>query len=324
MSAARKAFHPGRLCASCLTACLVGTPLNAVAESISSDRFDEIETHHLFGFTDGSDIAPEGHKELQFITRVDHGRRALSPSGLSSDDVIARIGRGGLEGSYRMIEESVEFEHALTTSFEYSFGASMINHRIRGVDGFDDFNGTNLKGFFAEFRYVLAKRGEDLPFGITIQTQPQWGHVSDAEGHQETAFATSSKLVVDAELIPRRLYGAVNVIYEPEIWRSTGEFAWRRASTLGVTGGLVYRLTPRLALGWGVQYYRTHASLGFGHLTGQALFAGPSLYVELNDRLFVSAAFSTQLRGHASGETHALDLAGFSTRMGWLLVGFEF
>ncbi len=324
LPAVRKALGLDRLSLSCLSACLMGNPLNAVAQSITSDRFEEIETHHIFGFTDGSDIAPEGHEELQFITRVDHGRRALSPLGLSSDEVIARAARGGFAGSYRMIEESVEFERALTKSFEYSFGAATINHRIRGVDGFEDFTGANLKGFFAEFRYVLAKRGEDQPFGVTIQTQPHWGHVSEADGRQEMAFATSSRLVVDAELIPRRLYGAVNVIYEPEVWRSTGEAVWRRASALGVTGGLTYRLTPQVALGWGVQYYRTHSSLAFDHLTGQALFSGPTLYVELTDKLFVSAAFSTQLRGRAVGETHALDLADFPTRMGWLLVGFEF
>lgn len=317
---ARKVFFLGRLFA----ACLMGIPLDAVALDISAESFEEIETHHIFGFTDGADIAPEGHKELQFITRVDHGRRAISPLGLGEEELVAAIGRGGFAGAYRMNEQSLEFEHAATGTFEYSFAASGIAHRIRGVDGMDDFTRATFKGFSAEFRYVLVKRGQDLPFGITIQTRPQWGRVSDADGREETAFGTSTRLVVDAELISRRLYGAINLVYEPEIWRPAAAAAWRRGATMGLTGGLVFRVTPRVALGWGLQYYRAHESLGFARLSGQALFGGPTLYVDLTDKLFVSAAFSTQLRGHATGENHALDLANFSTRMGWLLIGFEF
>lgn len=324
MSAARRTLCLGRLSAAFLSVCVMGNSLQAVAQDNSSEGFEEIETHHIFGFADGADIAPEHHKELQFITNVDHGRRALSPIGLAPEDIVAGVGRGGLAGAYRMLEQSLEFEHALTKSFEYAFGASAIDHRVRGVDGLDDFTGANFKGFSLELRYVLAKRGHDLPFGITLQTRPQWGRVSEADGRAETAFSTSSRLVVDTELVRRRLYGAVNVIYEPEVWRPAGGAGWRRGSTVGVAGGLVYRFTPRVALGWGLQYYRTHDTLGFGRLAGQALFGGPTLYLDLTDKLFVSAAFSTQLRGHAAGENHALDLRNFSTRMGWLLIGFEF
>lgn len=324
MSAARKALRPCTPQAFWLTVCLAGNPLNAVAESISMDRFDEIETHHIFGFTDGSDIASEGHKEFQFITRIDQGRRALAPRGLADGDFLERAGRGGLGGDYRAIEQAVEFEHTPGKSFEYSFGASALAHRIRGVDGFDDFTGTNFKGFFAEFRYVLSKRGEGRPFGVTIQTQPECAQDSDATGLRGTGLATSSRLVIDTELIPRRLYAAMNVIYEPELWRTAGAPSWERASTLGLTIGSTFRVTPRWALGWGFQYYRVHAGLGFDHPKGEALFGGPTLYVELTDKLFVSAAFSMQLRGHAAGENHALDLASFTSRMGWLLIGWEF
>lgn len=324
MSAARKASCLGAPPAFWLSVCLAGNPLHAAAENFSSDRFDEIETHHIFGFTDGSDIASEGHKEFQFITRVDQGRRASAPQGLADDGFLARAGGGGFDGAYRAIEQSVEFEHTPGKSFEYSFGAAALGHRIRGVDGFDDFTGASFKGFFAEFRYVLAKRGDGGPFGVTIQTQPEWAQASDATGLRGTALATSSRLVVDAELLPRRLYAAVNVIFEPELWRGAGAAAWQSASTLGLTIGSAYRVTPHFALGWGFQYYRTHTGLGFGHPRGQALFGGPTLYLEVTDKLFVSAAFSVQLRGHAVGENHALDVANFTSRMGWLLVGLEF
>lgn len=287
-------------------------------------RFGDIETHRIFGFTDGADIDPAGHKELEFTTNIDYGRRAASSLGLSQEDAIAGLGQGAFAGAYRAIEQSVEFEQTPTDRFEYSFGAAGLHHRIRGVEGMENFTGTNLKGLSSELRYAFAKRSKRSPFGVTVQTDLDWSQASEDEGRLETGFALSSRLIVDAELIPRRLYGAVNLIYASEIARARGEAAWSRSSTLGVTGGLAYRVTPKVAFGWGLQYYRTHESLGSNRLSGQALFGGPTLYVEFSDKLYLSFAFSAQLRGHAAGETHRLDLTNFSKRMVRLLIGYEF
>ncbi len=74
-----------------------------------------------------------------------------------------------------------------------------------------------------------------------------------------------------------------------------------------------------------MQYYRLHSD-GFwlNKLEGQALYAGPTLFMRLDKKIFVSAAFSTQLRGHAEGESHALDLTNFSRYMARLQLGVEF
>ena len=290
----------------------------------ASDKFHEIETHYIFGFTEGSDIDAEGEKELEFITLINQGRRqlAIAPD---DPDPIATITRGGAQGFYRSIGQKVEFEHTLTQNFQYSLGVTGYNFRIRGVDGLDDLTNTSLKGISAELRYVLVGRGPGSPFGVTLQVEPEWGRVSETSGQREAAFEVETKFIVDTELIQNRLYAAVNFVYVPEISRGLGETLWERESTLGVTGGVTYRLTPQIALGGGLQYYRAHSDgFWFNKLEGQALYAGPTLFMRLDKKIFVSAAFSTQLRGHAAGEVHALDLTNYSRYMARLQLGVEF
>ena len=233
--------------------------------------------------------------------------------------------RGGFAGDYRAIAQTVEFEHTLTQNFQYALGITGFNHRMKGVEGLDDLTNTSLKGLSGEFRYVLVGRGPGSPVGVTLQVEPEWGRVSGTSGKRESALEVESTLIVDTELIPNRLYAAVNLLYEPEVSRGSGESKWERESTFGVTGGLTYRVTPAIALGGGAQYYRAHSDgFWFDKLQGQALFAGPTLHVRLTKKIFMSAAFSAQVRGHAAGEVHALDLANFSRYMARLQFGVEF
>jgi opacity protein-like surface antigen len=290
----------------------------------ASDKFHEIETHYIFGFTEGSDVDAEGERELEFITRSDHGRRRATIAA-DDPDALSKLARGQPAGEYHAIQQSVEFEHTLTQNFQYSLGVTGAFHRVKGVAGLDDSSGANLRGAYGEARYVLLGRGPGSPVGVTLSLEPEWGHVSFASGQSETSFGLETRLAVDTELIDNRLYAGANLLYEPEISRGVFENKWTRESLLGVTGALTYRLTPTIALGPGLQYYRAHADgFSFNTLEGQALYVGPHLHMRLSRKIFMSAAFSAQVSGHASGEAHALDLANFSRYQARLQFGVEF
>ena len=53
-----------RLAPALLMAGLLAAPLAARAQEIKTDRFYELETKYLFGFTVGTDIGSEGEKEF--------------------------------------------------------------------------------------------------------------------------------------------------------------------------------------------------------------------------------------------------------------------
>jgi opacity protein-like surface antigen len=277
-----------------------------------SDKFHEIDSKYLFGFTDGADIDAEGEKELEISTKSDFGRRrrVLTPD---DADLAPQIFQGRTQGNYRSIQQKVEFEHTPTQNFQYALGVYGIQHRIRGVDGFDDLDRVSLGGLSGEARYVLVGRGPASPIGVTLQVEPEWGHVSEMSGQQEHSVELESKFIVDAELIPNRLYAAANLLWLPELSRGVAETQWTQESTIGASGALVFRVTPSIAIGADAQYYRHHAN-GFwlNHLDGQAVYVGPNLHLRLSKKILMTAAFATQLRGHAAGEDHALDLVNYS------------
>lgn len=275
----------------------------------ASDKFHEIETHYIFGFTEGADIDAEGERELEFITETNHGRRRASLA----------------ESEYHSIQQSLEFEHTLTQNFQYSLGVTGDFHRVKNISGFDNLTNANLGGIYGEARYVLIGRGPGSPIGVTVQAAPSWGHVASDSGQTESSFGVESRLAVDAELLENRLYVGANLIYEPGIARGPTDTKWNRESTLGVTGALAWRVTPTIAIGPDVQYYRAHGDgFWFNNLAGQALFVGPHLHVRLSRKIFMKAAFGIQASGHAAGENRSLDLTNFSRYTAQLQFGVEF
>jgi hypothetical protein len=146
----------------------------------------------------------------------------------------------------------------------------------------------------------------------------------DDGGRVFTDFGATAKILADTELVPDRLYAAFNAIYAPEISRDFGSPDWMKAATLGLTTALTYRIAPNVTLGGEFEYYRAQNSLGFDNFAGHALYTGPTLYVQLTNKILMAAAFSTQIAGHAVGEPGPLDLTNFSRNKARLLVEFEF
>ena len=195
--------------------------------------------------------------------------------------------------------------------------------RLAASREFDDFHGANFGGLHSTFRYLLIARGPGSPIGLQISVEPEWSRVNDA-GKLVTTFEAETRIIADTELVPDRLFAAFNLIYTPEIEREFGFPDWERASTLGVLGALTYRITPIVALGAELEYYRANEGLGLNTLAGDALYAGPTFHMQVTNKFILSAAFSTQIAGHAAGSANFLDLTDFSRNKALLRAVFEF
>jgi hypothetical protein len=271
-------------------ALLVVFPAFASAQAPTPDSFMELETKYIFGFTFGSDIGTEGERELELTTNVNFQKRT---------------------GSYVALKQEAELEYNPTDSFQIELGAAGVYHAISGVEGFDDFHGADFGGLSSTFRYLLVVRGPGSPIGLQIAVEPEWSRVNDA-GKLVTTFEAETRIIADTELVPDRLFAAFNLIYTPEIEREFGSPDWKRASTLGVLGALTYRIMPKVALGAELEYYRVHDGLGLNTLAGDALYLGPTCHMQVTNKFILSAAFSTQIAGHAVGNANFLDLTNFS------------
>jgi hypothetical protein len=267
------------------------------------DPYHELETKYIFGFTSGSDIGAEGEKAIEFETTAAFQKR---------------------HGTYRMIEQEFEFEGVPTQNFAYELSAHTLYNSIKGVDGLDNLNRTQFSGLSADLRYLIIGRGPGSPIGLTLSVSPEWSRVDGTSGEHSRGFANAIKIIADTEFVPNRLYGAVNLSYEPEIGKAPGQKGWDRASTLGLTGALAYRIAPKVTVGGEVEYYRAFDGLGFNTFAGNAVYVGPTLHIQFTGKTMLSLAFSSQVYGSAAGEHHSLDLTNFERYRANAKLEFEF
>jgi hypothetical protein len=267
------------------------------------DEYHELETKYLFGFTTGSDIGAEGEKSVEFETTTAFQKR---------------------HGTYRAVEQEFEFEGVPSQFFAYELSAHVTNHEVKGVDGLDNLNRTQFGGFSADLSYLIIGRGPVSPIGLTLSVQPEWARVDGTSGVRTRGFSSEFRLIADTEVIPNRLYAAINAIYEPDVGKASGDIAWSRAATAGLTGALAYRVAPNLTMGGEVEYYRAYDGFDLRTFNGHALFAGPTLYIQFTNKIVLSLAYSTQVWGHAAGESHSLDLTNFERHHAKAKLEFEF
>ena len=275
----------------------------SAAQEPAIDPYHELETKYLFGFTTGADIGIEGEKSIEFETTAAFQK---------------------LHGTYRMIEQEFEFEGVPTENFAYELSAHTLYNSIKGVDGLDNLNRTQFSGLSATLSYMLVARGPGSPFGLTVTMQPEWARIDGTSGKRTRDFSNTIKIIADTELVPNRLYAAANLSYDPEVDKAPGQHGWGRVSTLGASGALAYRVAPKVTVGGEVEYYRTFDGLAFNSFAGHAVYVGPTMHIQFTGKTMLSLAFSTQVYGHAAGESHSLDLTNFERYHANAKLEFEF
>lgn len=280
---------------------LLGLP--AQGQEVKVDHYYELETKYLFGFTNGTDIGGEGEKEFEAETTAAFQKRG---------------------GRYSEIEQEFEFEQVPSQFWGYELSIHGLSQHFNGVQGVDNFNQTNFSGLSWEPKWLIIGRGPGNPIGLSLSVQPEWESFAGANGVHNTTFSFETRLAADTELIPNMLYAAINLIYAPEVGQDSGETGWERAAGYGASAAMAYRIAPKVTIGGEVEYYRSHSSFGLGNFDGAALYAGPTLHIQFNPKIFLAAAWSTQIAGHASGAPGQLDLTNFEQQHGNLKLGFEF
>src|ERR1700738_1182210 len=246
--------------------------LAGLAVALSAGRATAVDTQFIFGFTMGADVGEVGEKEIEFQS-------------------FGRFGKS--DGSYTALEHQLRAEFTPIENLRLEMGVPLAIHSISGVTGLDDRQQIAFNGVAFEARYRLLNR-EDAPFGLTIGAEPHWARVDDTSGEPVDNYGGEFSISADTEFPKDRLYGAVNLLYDPE-WTSsrlTGLSA--RQSTLGVSAAVTAQVRPGIFLGGEARYLRMFEGIGFDALAGGALFVGPTMYVAVSKDLAVSAAWNIQ------------------------------
>lgn len=286
-----------------LTSLLMGAiALLALAGMARAEPAGGIDTEHLFGFTEGSDITPLGERELE-------------------SESTGRFGKRG--GRYRAIDSALTVKVPLTETVRFAPGLTFAQYHIKGVPGLDEAKLLDLGGGFVETRAKLLDRRR-APFGLTLNTVSGVSRLDSATGIGARGFSTEAGLLMDRELIPGELVAAVNVVYGFSRAQLDGHHMHQHLSGFEVSGALAQNFGPGFFVGMEARYLRSYAGLGLDSLLGQAVFIGPTLYKELGHGTWISVAWGAQVTGREVGTPHPLDLANFDRHQARLRLGCHF
>lgn len=262
----------------------------------------DLETTHLFGFTLGSDVNDVGEIEGESETMGRFVKRAGSYSALSS-------------------ELGLKFVPFESFSVEPVLGAAY--HAMSGVPGLADRHQGAFDTLALELRYRVLDRAH-APIGLTLGVDPHGGRVDEISGEPVDRYGADLLVILDREIIADRLFSAFNLVYQPEGSRSRVAGDWQHQSDLAVSAALSAQVRPGVLIGAEARYLRSYDGLALDTLTGHALFVGPTFYAKFNERIWMSAAWSMQVTGHAANEAGSLDLANFERHQAVVRFGYNF
>lgn len=282
---------------------LTGVPARAQPQI---DDWPDIETKDLFGFTEGSGIGLQGEKEISLGTQ-------------------ANVGKSG--GRYWGSESKLEYEFTPSQYVQLSFGPFFSAHNIGNVPGLDDRRQVALGGAFGEINYLLLERSPSSPLSLTVSAEPTWRRIDETSGARVTNVELELKLKADVELMKDRLWFGSNLLYEPEGTHDPDGIGagWMQESKLGISGALSYRVAANVVLGAELWYLRHYDGMWANQFTGDAVYLGPTMYVQVTPKVSITAAWNAQVTGSDVNDPGAhLNLSEFARHRFQFKTSFEF
>ena len=292
-------------CAVALTAPLL---LNEATAAGANNRHNnkvgspEIDTEHMFGFTEGSDIGEAGERELEAETTGRFGKQ---------------------DGSYNAVATGFQAKYTLSEHLQIGPSATVAYYDIAGVTGLDDRRQGRFQAVSVDVRYRLLDR-ERAPFGLTFIIVPRWGFADDISSASARQYGAEFLIAADRELVHDRIFAAFNLRYAPDVTHVYGADQTARESTFGVDLALAGQVSPGLFLGAEARFLQHYEGVGLNHFAGQAVYVGPTLYTQLGGSWFISVAWNVQAAGGAAGIPGALDVTNFERYQARLQMGVSF
>jgi hypothetical protein len=285
-----------------ITAVVALTGASIVCADDDKIRTAPVDTEHLFGFVEGADIGGKGETEFVIDSSLRAGRSA---------------------GTFADTASELELKYTAFENFRISGAATLAWYDIARVPGIADVHHAAIQSLFVDARYRVLDRAQ-APFGLTLSVSPHWGFVDETSGVRTQHFGAEIEMLADRELVPDRVAGAVNLLFANDRARLRAFDGIEHESLLGAGGALTAQILPGLWLGGEARYLRDYSGATLNIFSGQAVYGGPTVYMRLGPRAFVSAALAFQVWGSAAAAPGALDLVNFERIQAKLRVGFAF
>ena len=261
-------------------------------EAPSSDVAD-VPGENIFGFTDPADVGKPGD------------------TGIASE-ITGRTGKRF--GRYFTLQNKTELSRTVS---ENTWGAvSLFNsyYRVRGVPDLDrNLDRTVFDGLSFEIAHRILERSATNPFAVTIALEPRWSRLDAVPGTRAETYSAEAKLLVDAVVVPEKLFWAMNLNYVVGTQRAAEPGAkWVDGAGTSVSTALTYAWSPSVFTGGEIRVLSVFNKALLGRYAGSALFIGATFLWKITDKVAFNAVWTPQIAGRAqSNRDRLLDLDNF-------------
>jgi len=263
-----------------LTAALALAALIFGPARAEEDKSSAVDTEHIFGFTEGTDIGDKGEREFE----------------------VATTGLVGKPGSFIALGTESTFRYGVEQGFRASLGVVNDYHGVYNSPDLDDRKFFGLAGLTTEFRWTLLER-EKAPFGLVLSFAPEWRLRDATAGAPSDIYNLPVGLLLDKALVDKTVYVAANFYYSPSFLHSAG--AWSTQKPLEASFAGAYRILAAVFVGAELRQYFQDAR---GLLREPGLFVGPSFYLRLSEATNFKIGWSSQIPHEGSNH---LDLVNY-------------
>jgi hypothetical protein len=290
-----------------------GSPGGSADKDQKAEKSDkkDVDTEHLFGFTEGADAGEKGEQEvvIDTVTRVSKRRDGPGPS------------------TYRVLETRFAYQFNPIDKLSIEFSAFGTLRRQRNIVDLDDKSYGTFDGVSMEVKYQFLKGTKEQPLGLALEVRPRFTRILPVEGNGANIFDLESLLQLDVQVVPDKLWYGSNISFEPAAGRQRGGGPGYRSSTFLWSNVLVGRIGENTYFGPEVRYLRGYEGIFLNQLESEALTVGPALHHRFTEKIWLTAAYAGQIWGRDADPTlagRALGLNQFERHNVRVKFGMEF
>jgi hypothetical protein len=253
-------------------------------EADKSDKKDDkkdVDTEHLFGFTEGADAGEKGEQEVVVDTVTRISKRTGGPG----------------SSTYRVLDTRFAYQFNPIDKLSIEFSAFGTLRRQRNIVDLDDKSYGTFDGVSMEVKYQFLKGSKEQPLGLALEVRPRFTRVLPVEGNGADIFDVESLLQFDFQVVPDKLWYGSNISFEPAAGRQRGGGPGYRSSTFLWSNALVGRIGENTYFGPEVRYLRGYEGTFLNQLESEALTVGPALHHRFTEKIWLTVAYAGQVWG---------------------------
>lgn len=278
----------------------------------TSDKQKDVDTEHLFGFTEGSDAGEKGEQEVvvDTISRFSKRRDGPGPS------------------TYRVLDTRIAYQFNPADRFSVELSAFGNLRRQRNIADLDDKSLGTFDGASVELKYQFLKGSAEQPLGLALELRPRFTRVLPVEGNGANVFDMESLIQLDVQIVPGKIWYGSNISFEPAAGRRRGAAGQGyRSSTFLWSNAVVGQVAEGTFIGPEVRYLRGYDGVFLNRLESEAVFIGPALHRRFTEKIWLTVAYAAQVWGRDTDPAYArrgLGLTQFERHNLRVKFGMEF